>query len=318
VVSLRLVVAAITLALCAARGGRVEARPPTAPIVRTAERLAHPRAHQRKPRSPEERTAREIERLLRGPLRGTSTALFVADAETGERLFAAKPDSRLNPASNVKLIATAAALDILGPDHRYRTAVLGDVPGDDGVIRDDLYLLGSYDPTLDRLGLDALAAQLVEMGTTRIDGDIVVGDPRSRDGVFRSFVQLSIQAGKPGRAPVVTMTPPNDLVEVTVAATTARTRRVRRGPTIDTQFYSDDDGHRRVRITVGGQVGRGHTATRTVWLRERALLGAHLLRQALRDRGVELGGDVQVATARDYLDVSLSRGFLPLPLAEHR
>src|SRR5688500_10134466 len=109
---------------------------------------------------PDDRTAKAIDALLRGPLRSGETSLLVVDATTGERLFEVDADAPMNPASNVKLIATAAALDLLGPDYRYRTRVLGPAPDDHGVIGEDLYLLGSYDPTLTFEHVDELAAQL--------------------------------------------------------------------------------------------------------------------------------------------------------------
>src|SRR5215470_16704822 len=95
----------------------------------------------------EEQTAKEIEKLLRGPLAAGTTGLFVADAKTGEPLFAVNADDALNPASNVKMISTATALELLGADFRYPTRVLGPTPAD-GVVRGDVYLLGSHDPTL--------------------------------------------------------------------------------------------------------------------------------------------------------------------------
>jgi D-alanyl-D-alanine carboxypeptidase/D-alanyl-D-alanine-endopeptidase (penicillin-binding protein 4) len=285
--------------------------------VRTTERLQDGATTRRPPRTAEERTAREIERLLRGPLRRTTTSLFVVDAESGERLFSVRPDTPLNAASNVKLIATAAALDILGPSYRYRTVVIGAVPDDDGVIGHDVYLLGSYDPTLSAQGLGELARSLAARGARRLDGDIVVGEPPSRDGVFRSFVRLQIDPAAPGQPPKVTVSPTNDLVEVVVDAVTVRARRVRRGVTIATALVTDEAGRRRVRLTVSGQVGRAQAGARTVWIRERALLGAHLFRQALREAGIVVRGDVHVATGRDYVVASLRQGFLPLPLVDH-
>src|SRR5882724_2692109 len=105
------------------------------------------------PLTAEEDTARQIEKLLRGPLRYGVTGLFVADARTGEALFSVNADDALNPASNVKMISTATALELLGADFRYPTRLFGATP-DAGVVHGDVYLLGSYDPTLTISGLD--------------------------------------------------------------------------------------------------------------------------------------------------------------------
>jgi D-alanyl-D-alanine carboxypeptidase/D-alanyl-D-alanine-endopeptidase (penicillin-binding protein 4) len=93
------------------------------------------------------------------------------------------------PASNQKLLVAAAALDVLGADHRYTTEVRSVAPRN-GVVAGDLYLVGGGDPVLvsesypnenDRYpvihatSLDRLADQVAAAGVTRIDGD-VVGD----------------------------------------------------------------------------------------------------------------------------------------------
>lgn len=284
-------------------------------LVRTAERLDGS-AIATASRSPEEVTARELEDVLVGPLRDTRTSMFVADADTGERLFAVEPDRRLNPASNVKLIATATALDLVGADFRYWTGVLGEAPDEAGVAHGDLYLLGTYDPTLDRDALADLASQLVRLGTTRLDGDVVVDATSSRDGVFRSFVALTIVARAPGQAPAVIASPANELIELDVRAVTAKTKRARHELTVKTSVR-DDAGRRRVVITISGEIGRRRTVEKTVWITERALLAAHLLRRALADAGVVVDGDVHAAPFSDFVTHGVQRGWLPVPLAEH-
>lgn len=265
-----------------------------------------------------EATAAEIEKLLRGPMRDGTTSLFVADAATGRPVFSVYPDDPLNPASNVKLISTAAALDILGPDYRYRTRLLGTAPDAAGVVDGDLYLLGSYDPTLDRKAMEDLADQLAALGTTRVVGDVVVGATPTRDGIYRSWGEVIVQAAAPGEPPVVTVSSPSELLQLEVTATTAKTKRVRTGGiVVKTELVTDELGRQRMKIAVSGKVGRGKRVARDIFVKERAQHAAHILREALRARGVELTGDVRVAELRDYIDGSIARGFLPMPLVEH-
>jgi serine-type D-Ala-D-Ala carboxypeptidase/endopeptidase (penicillin-binding protein 4) len=98
----------------------------------------------------------------------------------GDTLVAADPDALLAPASNVKLLTSAAALDLLGPDFRYTTYLLSQADVVDGVLRGDLILLGTGDPTLsEQPGEDGLppftsmARHLRERGIRRVDGNIV-------------------------------------------------------------------------------------------------------------------------------------------------
>src|SRR5690606_20462973 len=94
------------------------------------------------PLTREEDIAQQIGKLLRGPLRNGLPGLDAAAARTGEPLFAVNADDPLNPASNVKMIATAAALELLGPTFRYTTRLLGAEPDETGTLRSDIYLLG--------------------------------------------------------------------------------------------------------------------------------------------------------------------------------
>ena len=86
----------------------------------------------------------------------------------------------LLPASNVKLITTGLALDILGPDFRYETSLGYHGRIENGKLSGDLYILGAGDPTL---GLGEYGAEtdifgqwkdiLVRNGINEIDGRII-------------------------------------------------------------------------------------------------------------------------------------------------
>ncbi|MBZ0235653.1 MAG: D-alanyl-D-alanine carboxypeptidase, partial [Deltaproteobacteria bacterium] len=266
----------------------------------------------------EEATAEEIEKILRGPLRHGTTGLYVVDAATGKELFAVHPDDPLNPASNVKLISTAAALDLVGPDFRYATRVLGATPGTDGVISGDVYLLGSYDPTLGIDDVRKLGARLAASGVTRIDGNVLVGETATRDGIFRSRVRVDVTAGAPGAAPTVTVTPATDFIEVTTTATTGKRARVKGRLTVDGKIVTRDDGTQRLAISVAGAIGKGKSASRWVWTKGRNLHTAHILRAALRDAGVEVKGDVSIRELPEFVDATAATGRLPVTLAEHQ
>lgn len=107
---------------------------------------------------------------------GATIGLAVFDATSGEQLFASKSDLPLIPASNMKLVATAAALVQLGADWRFRTLV--------GLLGKDLVVVGGGDPNLSGRFYNGdtvapfrtWAAVLRERGLVRIDGDLVIDD----------------------------------------------------------------------------------------------------------------------------------------------
>lgn len=148
------------------------------------------------------RAARE--RAARGPLpegalaaeevarriRAGHWSLLVADAATGEVLYARNPASYFTPASNTKLFTTALAMAVLGPDYRFRTTVEARGTMDArGRLRGELALVGRGDPSLSnrvypfekevvRDGppekiLAALADQAVAAGLREVEGEIV-------------------------------------------------------------------------------------------------------------------------------------------------
>src|SRR5262245_42152218 len=73
--------------------------------------------------------AAELARFLRHPaLRGAKVGVAVLDLDTGERLVDMNADRALVPASNQKLMITAASLAHWGPAYRFETPILIDGP----------------------------------------------------------------------------------------------------------------------------------------------------------------------------------------------
>lgn len=80
----------------------------------------------------------------------------------------------LNPASTMKLVTTLAALDTLGPAHRWTTAMLADAKLENGELKGDLYLLGGGDPNLSWERLGGMLRSLRHSGIVSIGGDLVL------------------------------------------------------------------------------------------------------------------------------------------------
>lgn len=54
-------------------------------------------------------------------LKKTKVSILVVDVTSGETLVSIRPDEKMIPASNMKLITTAGALDLLGPSFTFQT-----------------------------------------------------------------------------------------------------------------------------------------------------------------------------------------------------
>lgn len=92
-------------------------------------------------------------------------------------VLAAQEEGKLRtPASAMKVVTAAAALEQLGPEHRYRTTVGITTKLDKTRVYGDLYLQGEADPELTRDALAELAGQLHALGLRRVIGDLVVDE----------------------------------------------------------------------------------------------------------------------------------------------
>ncbi|UCC25054.1 MAG: D-alanyl-D-alanine carboxypeptidase, partial [Gemmatimonadales bacterium] len=82
------------------------------------------------------------------PLDQVSWGILAVDGSTGEVLYARNEARKFIPASNAKILVTAAALLEMGPDYRFETAVwpTGEV-GPEGLLGGDLVIPGDGDPT---------------------------------------------------------------------------------------------------------------------------------------------------------------------------
>src|SRR5207253_1619830 len=119
--------------------------------------------------------ARIDEILTRPALAGAKIAVLVADLETGKPLYARNERALLNPASNAKLVTTAAALALLGPEFRFKTALYAEALRG-GEVQGNLYLRGSGDPSLVSEDLWKLVADLWAQGVRRVTGGVAIDD----------------------------------------------------------------------------------------------------------------------------------------------
>ena len=81
-------------------------------------------------------------------LRGSSWAAMAGHIDQAP-LFSVQPALRLAPASTLKLLTSAAALETFGPDHRFQTRLYQEGTLDEaGTLHGHLYIRGGADPTL--------------------------------------------------------------------------------------------------------------------------------------------------------------------------
>ncbi len=119
-------------------------------------------------------------------LAGAAIGFCLMNAE-GEAVLAEDAETAFIPASSLKTLTTATALEILGPDFRFTTELKSAAPIKDGVIQGDLVLIGGGDPMLAIEDLKAWAVDLKQRGLVRVTGSIRVDGSLFRGSLYGDF-----------------------------------------------------------------------------------------------------------------------------------
>ena len=233
----------------------------------------------------------------------------MVDVTTGEEIFSKNGDDPFNPASNAKIITTACALKILGPNYRYITGLYGRADGT--VIRGPIYVKGRGDPTLSTADLYMMVRDLAAGGIRRVEGGVVVDDTffdgennpfaydqqPNEDAAFRApvgaasvnhnAVSITIRpGGQPGGPAGVTVDPKGYAVLQNDAVTTLDGSH---NPKISAVSMEN-----RTKIRVWGSVPSGsRPVTYTRRVDNPSLLLGNSLKDVLEEAGITVGGTVQ-------------------------
>jgi D-alanyl-D-alanine carboxypeptidase/D-alanyl-D-alanine-endopeptidase (penicillin-binding protein 4) len=128
-----------------------------------------------------------VDNFINNPLlQNAGISLIVKDQNTGLTLYEYRSKNSAVPASTMKLVTTATALELFGPDFRFETKLEIDGQiGSDSTLQGNLYIRGGADPTLgsDKVGDKDFFPKWIEAirkaGIKNIDGK-VIADP----GIF--------------------------------------------------------------------------------------------------------------------------------------
>ena len=243
-------------------------------------------------------------------------SVLVYSLDSGETIFSIDPASAIAPASNIKLLTTAAALQRLGPDYRFRTYLLSSAPVKNGVLQGDLTLYGTGDPGLsDRFYgskdevFQLLVDDLQAAGVTEVSGDLIADAsffpgplrdegweqrdlnehftaPISALSYNENVVSFRIRPGSVGAPPNVETIPAHSALNVENTATTVANRARPRLAILR------EDPLKPVRIT-----GRMSSSSRDVWRQMTVAVPADFagasFRAVLEDRGIPVTGSTR-------------------------
>jgi len=113
-------------------------------------------------------------------LENASISLLVKDLDSNQTILEFRPKTSITPASTMKLVTTATALELLGPNFRFQTSL--EIDGNlssDSILNGDLYIRGSGDPTLGSNCFDNVdflrnwAEAVKKAGIKKITGSVI-------------------------------------------------------------------------------------------------------------------------------------------------
>jgi D-alanyl-D-alanine carboxypeptidase/D-alanyl-D-alanine-endopeptidase (penicillin-binding protein 4) len=259
-------------------------------------------------------------------LDGADVGLVVVDLDSGDVLAESGADLLINPASNDKMITSAAALAVLKPEYRFKTEYFVRGTLKDGTLTGDLVVKGYGDPSVVSERLVRIANELFLFGIEKITGSVVVDDSwfddveeargwEQEDAPDRAYaapvsalncnfnaVAVYVRPGaRAGEPAIVAVDPPTERVTL---KGTVLTEAVGRGVRLNAEPDLDDGVRRPPRgqpappgrgtlLTIDGSVGLRDSPDRLyrrVW--DPALHFGSVLTTLLQQRGVQMRHNV--------------------------
>ena len=263
--------------------------------------------------------------------------VLIVDPETGDTLFSRDAGKLLVPASNQKILTSAIALETFGPDYRFTTPILarGEIRGD--TLRGDLLVVGRGDPTVSdhvsgdaMIPLRAIADSLRQRGIRHVRGRVLAfgnAFPDANAGFGWQLEDLDFSYGavvdellfnegfsvvrvrgadRAGQPPAAQTAPARTFPRVRVEAMTIA-RGTGRDSTAQLDVVKDTV---RGDVVLSGTIPIGDTASLEVTHRDPPEAYIAALGEALRDRGITMGGDTTWSSARS--DTVLVARSMPL------
>jgi D-alanyl-D-alanine carboxypeptidase/D-alanyl-D-alanine-endopeptidase (penicillin-binding protein 4) len=282
----------------------------------------------------------KIAQFLKRPgIRSADWGIEIFDPADGKVVLSVNSEKTFQPASVLKVVTTATALEKLGPDFRFRTGVYTNgTIFPDGTLEGDLILVGHGDPNLldpskeliDKPALLELSEKIKALGIKKIHGNVIGDDsyfeftthgkgwtPQDLKSVYgaainalsinNNVVWVHVRATKLNQLAQVSVDPYSSYFQVRNLAVTgtANTKR--------TVYAALIPGTSR--LTISGTIPLGQGYSQDILLDKPTEVTAAMFKDELRRSGIAVDGAVRVYHLGD-LSPEVRRNWKPL--AEHQ
>ncbi len=241
--------------------------------------------------------------------------ICVISLKDGRMVYGRDAQKSFSPASNMKLITTAVALDLLGENYRWRTSVYSvSVPDKDGTINGDIFLYGRGAVDFDSNSITRLADELYKRGIRRVKGDVVgdesffrgdalgqgwlwndaqwfFGAEASALSVNENEIRVVVTPASPGKTANARIEPETNYIQLNNETKTVEGGQI---PSIGIHRGLSDNI-----IRIWGNVPSGNGLNARLSVHKPSLWAARIFRDVLKTRGITIEGNIRNLDAQD-------------------
>ncbi|WP_434697266.1 D-alanyl-D-alanine carboxypeptidase/D-alanyl-D-alanine-endopeptidase [Pseudomonas sp. Z1-14] len=237
-------------------------------------------------------------------------------------------DVSVNPASTMKLVTTYAALEMLGPNHQWKTEFYTDGTLSGGILNGNLYLKGGGDPKLNMEKLWLLMRDLRANGVQQITGDLVLdrsffiqpqlpefnddGNDENKpflvkpDSLLVNLKALRFVARNDAGRVLISVEPPIASIRIENVVKAANSKQCTGGVRYNPVAQADGS----MTVTVSGQLGEGCSSQTYLSLLDHATYTAGAVRAIWKELGGSIQGSDRLAATPKNAKL-LARAFSP-------
>ncbi|MBI5730057.1 MAG: D-alanyl-D-alanine carboxypeptidase/D-alanyl-D-alanine-endopeptidase [Ignavibacteriales bacterium] len=245
--------------------------------------------------------------------KSSQAGISVYDLTANKPLFQHNEKLLLRPASNQKILTTAAGYLFLGEDYKFKTSVYHTGEVKDSICNGDIYIVGGLDPDFSSHDLDSLVSKIKHYGIKEIRGNLY-GDVSAMDSLFwgegwmwdddpepyaayltslninKNSVQIVYEPGEIGKEAVIELIPKTNFFQIKNSSLTIDTGKT-------TIRITRDWINRNNTIPVKGNITRtSKRDTISLNVFNPTFYFLNLMKESIEQNGISFNGKVDTLT----------------------